>query len=54
MAEPDRDIHDVEEISDLLYVLKLGDCYSYKLPGFSVLTVKLRHARVQKMTLMDP
>lgn len=30
-----------------LYVLTLEDHYSYKVPGFSVLTVKLRRARVQ-------
>lgn len=34
---------------DSLYVLKLEDCYSFKVPGFEVLTVKLRRARVQRV-----
>ena len=33
---------------DTVYIVKLGDSYKYTIPGFSVITVDLRHAKIQK------
>lgn len=31
-------------------VVKLGNSYEYTIPGFSVITVQLRHAKIQKIS----
>ena len=31
-------------------IVKFGSIYTYKIPGFSVITVKLRHAKVQRVS----
>jgi len=45
MAEKTRRRDD----SDYMYVLRLQDCYGYKIPGFEVLKIQLRHAWVQRI-----
>ncbi len=34
---------------DSMYVVKFGNSYKYTIPGFSVITVQLRHAKIQKI-----
>ena len=36
-----------ESESGVTYIVKFGSLYTYTIPGFSVITVKLRHAKVQ-------
>ena len=32
---------------DEVFIVKLGNTYKYTIPGFSVITVELRHAKIQ-------
>lgn len=36
--------------SDIMYVLNFGRSYKYTIPGFSVIAVQLRHAKIQKIS----
>ena len=36
-----------ESETGVMYIVKFGSIYTYTIPGFSVITVKLRHTKVQ-------